>query len=235
MKRNPGPDQTVNVGWLSRLAPEKMPALYRLIDDVRAFQANSGKDKVHLHIIGNGPELQGIKEKSQGISVTFPGQLEHVALSQYMLEHIDVGFAMGTSALEFAVRGLPAVLTSAGLPQDNLRQACAYRWLFDSEGFDVTAEETSMASSLRTFEEIIADVRNPNLAKRYGRACNAYTLANHSLASVGAQLEKQLASCSFTYRDLKNTGLTDQTLYERGLFDLKSRFKARRAPFGMRQ
>ncbi len=111
----------------------------------------------------------------------------------YMLEHVDVGFPMGTSALEFSIRGIPSVLTSAGLPQDDLKQVRAYRWLFDSEGFDITAEEVSMAPSLRTFEEIIADVRNPNLAKRYGRACNAYTLANHSLASVGRAARK--ATC----------------------------------------
>lgn len=228
-KRRCCADQTVHVGWLSRLAPEKLPALYRLIVDVQGYQADSTHGKIHLHIIGDGPDLQTVKARSQGLAVTFPGRLQDSALSNYMLEHLDVGFAMGTSALEFSARGVPSVLTSAGLPQDDLKEARAYRWLSDSEGFDVTAEERSMSPRLRTFDEVLAEVRDPHLARQRGEACRTYTLTHHELAGVGAQFAAQLALCRFTYLDLKRVGMADRTLFERALFGLKSSYKMLRA------
>jgi hypothetical protein len=224
-KKN-GADATIHIGWLSRLDPGKTTVLFRLLDDVRDYQKVHGLEAMHVHVIGDGATREKVEEKCAGINASVAGRLEGTALTEYMMANLHVGFAMGTSALEFAIRGIPTVLTPGGMSQDNLRQTRIYRWLFDSQGYDVAAEDARRPTGLYAFSDIIQQIRD-SASEHLADQCRTYAIENHGLRNVGDMFADHLAQCTLTYDDLRRLGIFEYTPYERLLFGAKHFFKKR--------
>jgi hypothetical protein len=220
---------SVEIGWLSRLAPDKMAALLRLMRDVQEYQQCSGDRSVRVHIIGDGGEAARIAHLaiSLGIEVKMPGRIDGHSLTEYVRRNVDIGFGMGTSALEFAARGIPTVLTLGSFHEDfNLPKP--YRWLFDAEGYNVSSEAGTGGAAVRGFSDIIEDY-SVGRAADLGENCLKYVWRNHEISHVALRFKELLASCSFTYGSVRGTGIYQFSAYEKALFALKRVVKQRLA------
>lgn len=217
-------NSTIHIGWLSRLDPWKTKVLFRLLDDVQAYERRYGSGTIHLHVIGDGPTFEQVKQKCAGINLVLTGRLEGDALTEYMIENLHVGFAMGTSALEFAIRSIPTVLTPGGMSQDNLQQVRIYRWLFDSEGYDVAAEEIRRPNGLHTLADLVQCVQNDAMPQ-LGERCRDYVVRNHDIHGVGDMFVDYVSRCTLTYGDLQLMNLYQFSPVERLLLGLKETFK----------
>ncbi len=224
--QNSREDFPIHIAWLSRLDTWKTTVLFRLLDDVQAYERKNGLGTIHVHIIGDGSMRTQVEQKSASVRISMAGRLEGSALTEYMLAYIHVGFAMGTSALEFAVRGIPTVLTPIYMNSDNRRWDKIYRWLHDSQGYDVASEETRRPTSLRTFSDIIQQLQG-SAGEHLGDLARTYAIDNHDLRNVGAMFASDLAQCTLRYGDLRRLGIFEYTPYERLLFGAKKLFKRR--------
>ena len=65
-----------------------------------------------FHIIGSGEYMSQLETylKKSKINYVLAGTLEDEQLSHYLKKHIQIGVAMGTSCMEFALRKVPAFL-----------------------------------------------------------------------------------------------------------------------------
>lgn len=223
-KSIPHEHSVYHIGWLSRLDDWKSRVLFRLINDIALYQEKHTQN-IHLHIIGDGPARSSVENRCRNIQATMVGKIEGQELTNYILTYIDIGFAMGTSALEFAVRSVPTVLTSAGLPQDNLQQANAYRWLFTSQGYDLTAEESHRPLNLLNFANTISQCEATGKAT-IGGQCRNYAVKNHDINLVAAKFVEIVSRCQLTYGELKRIGFYSHSPFEQILFQLKKIYKA---------
>lgn len=97
---------------LSRLDDFKIYGIIKLINDLSLY--NSENRCFELHIVGDGTGkefLQSLCSNISNIKAIFHGYIENSHLNNVFSEYdYDLFFAMGTSALEGACRGIPTVL-----------------------------------------------------------------------------------------------------------------------------
>lgn len=119
------------LGWLGRLSAHKVSVLVRLLGDIAAL-ASPGAP-IDFTIIGDG-EARGFLEarlpRADGLRIRFAGTLVGAGLEAALASQ-DMLFAVGTSALEGARLGTPAVLLDeCVLPV--APHGYGYRWLFEA-------------------------------------------------------------------------------------------------------
>lgn len=207
----------INVSWLGRIDADKIRSLEFLIEDVKIFNRISDY-KIRLHIIGDGPLLKQI-DADENLIIT--GKLFGEALDKY-LNSIDVGFAMGTSALEFAIRKIPTVLLpsptqSAFFSKIKKR----YIWLFDSDGFDLAVDKSyNETRKTRFFYDIIRDYYNSDYAKLSLKTFD-YAHTNHSFETIIKSFMRYSINSQFTYNDIEKLHKITQKPYYKGLRFIK--------------
>lgn len=221
------PADGLAIGWLSRLDGRKTRVLLGLLDDVRETQARHPETPVAVHVIGIGDESAAVvaRARALGVSVTMAGRLEGGEIDAYVARAgIDVAFAMGTAALEFAARGVPTVLTPGGV-LDDMTLAARYRWLFDSEEYNVSSEPGGESSLTKGLDEIVREIGRPGAFQRLGQRCRRYALDNHGLPAVMERLLVVLDENVFTLDEMARTGVFGTSVYERSLLAAKGVYK----------
>lgn len=124
-----------NCVWVGRLDNQfKNPILHHLLFELSIYSRNNQKEIV-FDIIGDGPGLVSAKkvaQKIKNIKINFLGEMRGEMLTQTLRSH-DIGFAMGTSALEIAACGTPIVLLDASYGV--VPKSYKYQWLYESKGY----------------------------------------------------------------------------------------------------
>lgn len=175
----------INIGWLGRLSDDKINSLYNIIDRIEELvSVYSGK--LHLHIIGDGEEKEHLLSylKNKKCEYTYVGTLLNKNLEEYLIKNIDLGVAMGTSALEMGIRRIPVLLLdySYSVFPPNLR----YYWLFESNSFSLCKHVTDTHIRKHKFEDIIESF--PSKREELGAACYMYVKNNHDISVICNQL-----------------------------------------------
>lgn len=96
-------ENELNIAWVGRLSSEKTYGLINLMDNLAQINL---EQKIILHIIGEGNCAHWIP-KHYNFEVRYLGTISPLKLDSYLSENIDLGFAMGTSMLEFEKLGIP--------------------------------------------------------------------------------------------------------------------------------
>lgn len=172
---------TIKASWLGRVDLEfKIHILKKLVQDLSNAQ-KSIKHQIQLYIIGDGPGLNELKEFSSAytnIDIIFSGNVKNEHLNN-IIHTIDIGFAMGTSALEFASRGTPTILLDYSYTPIKKYK---YRWLFESSNYtlgrDISLLSDQQINTMRPMIDILQSVikHKQDLATK----SFMYTYHNHS-------------------------------------------------------
>lgn len=211
----------VRIGWISRLERDKNKILTLLIDDIAKSKVN-----IELTIIGNGSDEKYIKDYvlNSGLSrVTFAGKIETQNLSHFLSKNIDIGFSMGTSALEFALMKIPTVLVPATTEfKYFLSQDKRYEWLPTIGGYDVCTYKVA-DNSYKTFNSIL----NYYVINRQSlkEESYSYVVKNHSIETVINDLTRILSDCSLTFAGLREVGIDTTDTFAGIPFMLKRFYK----------
>jgi len=205
--------------WISRLDNDKTNILKLLIDDVIQYN-NNNIDKLTLHIIGDGNSVEYVKKITSGYNNYFllPGILSGNQLSEYLINNqIQIGFAMGTSALEFASRKIATVLVPSTTEKDfYFNKRSRYLWIYDSYGYDVAVERFHFNDKiLCSFDEIM-NGKNNNDVLSY-----EYVLHTHSENIIFPKLMAKIEQNKLSFLDLEKSGIFDLSF----LHKLKSNCK----------
>lgn len=221
----------LNVAWLSRLDWDKLPPILQLLYDIGIHQRRRCVPRIMLHLIGDGNAIGRIKQYAAfwGIEIMLPGRIESNILSNY-LTNIDVGFGIGTSALEFAIRGIPTVLTKGSDCRFSPRpEGTHYQWLFDAGGFDVSVDVLFSQPLLESFGAVIETVYSQASVAELGQRCYQYVLENHGVPRVARRLGELLSKCTFLYEDVAQSDVRLFSPGERILWALKGLYKRLKA------
>lgn len=210
--------------WISRLDKDKTSVLKILIDDVIQYN-NNNEDKLILHIVGDGNSVENVKKIASGYSIffLFPGILNGDKLSEYMISNqIRIGFAMGTSALEFASRGIATVLVPGTTEKDFFfDKTSRYLWIYDSYNYDVAVARFHFSGGrLCSFDDIIKSTDNNNSKLSY-----EYVLNTHSESVIFKKLMGKIEKNELKFSDLEKSGIFDLNILHKLKIMYKGIFK----------
>lgn len=122
-------------GWLGRLDPDKSIELKKLLISLSKF-ALKNKINIDFHIVGHGKKLSYFETKKfRGINSKVMGSIYGDDLKEYMLKNFQIGFAMGTSVIDIASLGIPAIIVD---PNAAIFGS-SIRWFHDGSHGDVGA------------------------------------------------------------------------------------------------
>ena len=191
--------ETRSLGWVGRLVHDKAHTIEAFIALCSRHATQYGIT-FDFHVVGDGPALERLKNfTSPGVVKHFPGVLRGDRLDSYLCDHIKVGFAMGTSLLEFAMLGIPVLVgdySNERFPIEKL----PLRWLVPNDGFalgEIIGERPRAASV--TFFEITEHCTDEQSNFARGAECRAYAVAHHDAASVADLLDRLLRGARFSF------------------------------------
>ena len=185
----------LHLAWVGRIADDKIQSIENIFHHLNQLDS-SIKSKITLHVIGEGAEQHRLEQAMA--EATFAVQqiktLSAVDLNQYLIKHIDIGFAMGTSTLEFAKLKIPVVLVDMFLQPDIANNK--FHWLFESEGYNLGSYYSTALRRTHAMSDIL-NIAPAQLAET-GQYCYDYYFNNHSLPSVADRLLKQVQLADFS-------------------------------------
>jgi glycosyltransferase involved in cell wall biosynthesis len=216
-------NKEINIGWISRLASDKVRILVTLIKDLEQYkQSVSNNCQIRLHVIGDGP-ASNLVSSSESIQILCKGRIDGPELDEYIDDNIDIGFSMGTAAFEFASRGIPSVFVpNATATRHVLNQHRKYLWIFDVEGYDIAAEGYYKGKTLNVASILDELKREP---VKLSELSIQHLQSNHSLEAVGDRLLGFIINSHLTGSDMAELKLNEQAFFESFLFSIKQMLK----------
>ncbi len=173
-------EQGLRLCWIGRIADFKVHILRRALSDLDALQPRLGIP-IKFTVIGPGKyaaELRAEALRWSNLAVDFVERMPMLDIIPYLQEHIDVLFAMGTSALEGASAGIPPILLDVAYAPVPL--GYRYSWLHEREGFtlgDVLTASKPVPPNTSLLDRLEGYMLDPaaagDLALRYYRSTHA--------------------------------------------------------------
>ncbi len=209
-----GKEGVLRVAWLGRLADFKLPTLLHLMERLDRW-ATETETEVELHVIGEGPEanqLSAAIPPRRFMTVHRVGRLTGAALDEYLLSRVDLLAAMGTSALEGARLGIPAILLDiayAPLSGDH-----PFRWLHTASRFTLgeIIVDRHGTSGDRTLEIMLGGLRRDY--SRLSEEAYSYCVRNHDLSVVAVALLAAVKATLFRWGDIPHR-LTEKSAFRK--------------------
>ena len=190
----------MKIVWLGRIDLEfKIHILKKTLLDIESLK---GKNIV-FDIIGNGPGLNDLKffvQNNLNYKVNFLGEIENNNLS-HIISGYDLGFAMGTSALDLASKKIPTILLDFSYYQIiNYK----YRWIFETHeytlGRDISFLSCEDIELMRNMQEVFNDISKSKSI--ISQKCFDYVYRMHSSESVLEKLKFYISTSQFTLEDV---------------------------------
>jgi hypothetical protein len=196
--------QEINIAWLGRLDEDKYFCLLNILENASHYSQKYNKI-TNFHIIGYGSLEEQIKAipVDEKVNIVFAGKIVKQELNNYINQNVDILFAQGTSCLEAAKLGIPAVPLDwswSKMPINMIK----FRWLFESEGFCVGSYlgeaffEDPLVKAPHNFDEIVNHISTDEIKRETGQLCLNYALANHSVEASTQRLLQYLQSTELT-------------------------------------
>lgn len=187
--------------WVGRIADFKTPILIYMIQRLSDL-ARQKKINIEFHIIGEGPDdsiIRALDTNHYYFQLIYEGVIAGKALDQFLLGHIDVLAAMGTSALEGAKLGVPTILLDPSYGP--ITGDYKFRWLFESKDFILGEHinDSSFAFQNGSLERIMQDIMEDYSllsAKTFD-----YCARNHSISTICEKFVSAVEMASFRYGD----------------------------------
>ena len=203
-------ENEINLVWLGRLATgSKTNSLINIINNFYQYKTDKKKK---LHIIGNGLGENYIKDYTKqykkNIQFIFTGSLTGDDLVDYLIKNTDIGFAMGTSMLNFAALRLPVI--GAHEAQKANFHSRNFLWFFNMYEYSLSAPAEALGKEDKRFEkvEVFDDMLNQvmlgNNRSIYGDKCYEYYKSVHGdIRAIGQKFVEALNRTTLTFGKLQ--------------------------------
>jgi len=145
--------------WIGRIGDFKVHILLYTLKKLNSLSKLISK-KIFFSVVGTGEYLNYLKQEAEAlenIQINYIDYIDPNDLKEY-LNDIDIGFAMGTAALDFAKYGLPTVLLD--FTYEELTQDYKFDWLYNTKNFTLGREITEelCEKNNRSLGNILGDV-----------------------------------------------------------------------------
>ena len=195
---------TLRCGWVGRLVDFKAHILSHLMDRLDVAAAATGS--ITLTVIGDGDHLEGLQAQAAlltRIAVTFVPHVPLEQLGNFLDNEVDVLFAMGSSALDGASRGIPTFLVDYSFRP--VEGKYRFRMIHESTGFSlgnlITPDSYEAESSL---EESLREVRRNYV--ELAALSYEFWRANHSPDAVMDRFRECIGETTATISEMGARG-----------------------------
>jgi hypothetical protein len=192
----------LNVCWLGRLSDEKTPILTYTIRKLAEYALNN-QQKIVLHVLGWGEHQEEVD--AMGLDNEYFKQLKSrpiksTGINGFLLQNIDVMFAMGTSALEAAKLGVPTVMVDA--TYEEIKGDYVYKPIYERTGYELAhlITKKDFERGNKSFERIMDLVNNQ--FSDFSQKSREYFVRNHAISIVGEQFVTLIRKLDFTFNQI---------------------------------
>lgn len=207
----------LHVAWVGRLYDFKIHILAHTLQRFSDYAMQKQKS-ITFHVIGDGPENRGlnVQVEHRFFRIHRTGDLDPKSLNGYLTSKVDLVTAMGTSALEGAMTGLPTILLD--LSYGPVRSGYRFRWIYERKGFDIghAITDEDCDPDHDNLPEVMEAVWT-NYAIQGGK-CFDYCRQNHSLSRVSDRFLELVRTSSLKFADIPKSALRKslpRRIYER--------------------
>lgn len=184
----------IKIGYIGRAVGWKIYPVKKLVQDLSQI---NGEFELNIYT-NDSKNFEEALSYNSNITIKYHIGFVGDNLNEHIRQHIDLGYSMGTSALEFAKIGIPTVLADfyySDFPTDY-----KYRWLKDTEvgnlGLKVDSELYNQTMDRRkSFKEILVEFRRTPIL--LSNQSYDYVMQNHDINKVKKSL----------YQAIRNTQL----------------------------
>lgn len=196
-------DNSISFLWLGRLDIDKYNTVLTLLNELDKL---ANKYKVTLYIVGSGKKEKELRDLSQqnNAKVIFTGPLFGDKLKDLIVNKIDIGYAMGTSALDIATFGKPVIVAGVLDYPYKAGEQKDYVLMSEIDNYDVVSPGYYRNDFNRNFNGLVDYIMmNYN---ECAFSCSEYVNKNHSMTSVGKLLEQAIETVgTIPSNDVYNT------------------------------
>jgi hypothetical protein len=124
----------IRCAWVGRIADFKVHILVYTLIKLDKIVKNTGV-QISFEVVGTGEYLTYLLDRVsclKNIDIIYTDYIAPKDFSEF-LKNIDVGFGMGTSALDFAMYGVPTVLLDGSY--EEIKEGYKFGWLYDTENY----------------------------------------------------------------------------------------------------
>lgn len=171
----------INIGFLSRLAPDKIHGLFNLIKNYAKLKTSKKK---RLHIVGDGYSRkvveQFIENYKNEIEFILTGTLKQNELDNYLIDNVDCLFGVGTCILEGAALKIPSAVLMLDI--DFFEDDDSF-WLYNSKEYCVgimQQQKNDFNTEYEKINEMILKTSTTEGKTDIGNKCYKYFIDNHS-------------------------------------------------------
>ena len=160
---------------------------------------------IQFHVIGDGEYLDSVKALAKAnVNIVVAGRRSGAELNNYLLHRCRLGFAMGTSALEFAALGIPVVAVD---PSKKIVDCgkMRLRWLHEVEHYDLGNFVGEAEVAPVDFERLRDVLFSRESNFHAGGLAFRYVSEGHDLEVIIRRLNSHLLDTSLTISDLDRT------------------------------
>lgn len=189
-------ENEINIAVLGRLSEEKITSVINVANNLNLLKTNKKK---RLHIIGDGIFKKHFNPKLYpSLEIIFTGTLLNNSMNDYLINNVDILFAMGTSCLEGATLKLPTVVIPYSYKPYELT---TFYYFGDIEQNDIgSCYDFYKNHTTIAFDDIINQVYNYDYKSIIGNKCYQYFSKNYSLKAITTLLLKYLDNDSLTFK-----------------------------------
>jgi hypothetical protein len=208
----------INVTYVGRSSVWKMQPLKKIVADLASLKLAV---KINVHIISQQPEdyrnfIADVK-LHDNMNIEYHDSLIGEEYRDFLVRRSDIHFAMGTSALDGAVLGIPTIVmdySSSEFPADY-----KYLWLFDAVGYDlghpVDKFNVENSNSLESIISLIED--NGEKINLISKKTYDYVHSNHEISAVVDKLLIFASKAKLRVRTVLKYTLINSKLIKFGL------------------
>ena len=170
----------INIAWLGRIDNDKVFSIINCLDNLSRMIEDK---EIYFHLLGDGDgkALIKINDYAPKIKIVFNSFMFGEMRDKYLKENVDVVLAMGMSALDIAVLGLPTILPIVSMTPFDTNK---FIYLFNTKNYCIgwTKENLDVVDcTTNTIEEIVKEIYDQNKKIEIGEKCRQFAIDNFSI------------------------------------------------------
>ena len=207
---NPGrlvehtPKEQLRCCWIGRIVDFKVHILGHLIERLDSAISNVGP--IELIIVGNGDsydDLMHYVREVSSLKITLIDEVHADELDSFLSERVDIQFAMGTSALEAASKGVPTFLLDYSFVK--ISGLYCFQYIYEASDYSVGEEiDISKLEKKSSLEEKLLKCRRDY--RNIGLKTYEYWRANFSPEFVESEFIHMVNLSTATIGEMRDLG-----------------------------
>ena len=178
----------LRIAILGRLSQDKIHSVINVLNRFLAYR--TAHNRV-CHIIGDG-EAGGLIDDAKytaQIEMQFHTSLKNRELDTFLVENVDILFAMGTSCLVGASLGIPVIQMDYGFSP---YVSDHFHFLYDAQGFSLGDHYGKINPHDHSFQTVMDSCLTTEQKRQTGLACKDYFFRFHEMRAVADKMLKKL-------------------------------------------